>query len=150
MTAFAVKHIVGELGPLSKAMKQIRKSPYSYTSCEPEATNAALGADVYVIEVRSEPKGARSFWLGYRYKAFEKYPPAGGGKWLERFRFKIAARPCEQAQGRYFDNPIEIVQSNLTAWLREKQPGMLEIPAELVSGLESLLGDPANHAQAFA
>ena len=73
MTAFAVKHVVGDLGPLSKVMRQVKKAPYSYTSNEPEATNAALGNDIYVIEVRAEPKGSRSYWLGYRFKAFEKY-----------------------------------------------------------------------------
>jgi hypothetical protein len=99
MSAFAVKHIAGDLGPLSKIMKQVKKAPYSYASNEPEATNAALGNDIYVFEVRAEPKGLCSYWLGYKFKAFEKYPPAGGGKWLERFKFKNAARPCEQAEG---------------------------------------------------
>jgi len=150
MTAFAVKHVVGDLGPLSKVMRQVKKAPYSYTSNEPEATNAALGNYIYVIEVRAEPKGSRSFWLGYRFKAFEKYPPAGGGKWLEQFKFKNAARPCEQADGSYFDNPIEITELHLTAWLREKQPSMAEIPAELVPTLDGLLDDPANNARAFA
>jgi len=150
MTAFAVKHVVGTLGPLSKVMKQVKKAPYSYTSNEPEATNAALGNDIYVIEVRAESKASRSYWLCYKFKAFEKYPPAGGGKWLEQFKFKNAARACEQAEGRYFDAPVEIIESRLTAWLRENQPGMAEIPAELVPALDSLLGDPANNAKAFA
>ena len=150
MPAFAVKHIVGDLGPLSKVMKLVKKAPYAYTSNEPEATNAALGNDIYVIEVRAEPKGSRSYWLGYKFRAFEKYPPAGGGKWLEQFKFKNAARPCQQAEGSYFDAPIEIAESALTAWLREKQPGMVEIPAEFVPLLDSLLGDPANNARAFA
>ncbi|HEV8691680.1 MAG TPA: hypothetical protein VGQ91_15370, partial [Ideonella sp.] len=114
------------------------------------ASNAALGGHIYVIEVRAEPKGVRSYWLGYKYRAFEKYPPAGGGKWLEQFKFKNAARPCEQAEGSYFDAPIEIVESRLTAWLGETRPGMAEIPSELVPALDSLLGDPANDAKAFA
>jgi len=149
MTAFAVKHVVGDLGPLSKMMKQVRKGPYSYTSNEPEATNAALGNYIYVIEVRAEPKGSRSYWLGYKFRAFEKYPPAGGGKWLEQFKFKNAARACEQAEGSYVDTPIEIVEARLTAWLGEKRPGMTEIPPELVPELDNLLGDPANNAKAF-
>jgi len=150
MAAFAVKHIVEDLGPLSKVMKQVRKAPYSYASNEPEASNAALGNDIYVIEVRAEAKGARSFWLGYKFRAFEKYPPAGGGRWLEQFKFKNAARACEQAEGGYFDAPVEIVDAALTVWLREKQPGLAEIPPELVPSLEALLGDPANKARAYA
>ena len=150
MTAFAVKHIAGDLGPLSKVMKQVKKAPYSYASNEPEATNAALGNDIYVFEVRAEPKGLCSYWLGYKFRAFEKYPPAGGGKWLEKFKFKNAARACEQAEGSYFDTPIEIVEPRLAAWLGEKRPGMTEIPVELVPSLDRLLGDPANNAKAFA
>ena len=109
MTAFAVKHIAGDLGPISKVMKQVKKAPYSYASNEPEATNAALGNDIYVFEVRAESKGLYSYWLGYKFRAFEKYPPAGGGKWLEKFKFKNAAKACEQAEGSYFDAPVEIV-----------------------------------------
>jgi hypothetical protein len=150
MTAFAVKHFVDDLGPLSRVMKQVKKAPYSYASNEPEATNAALGNDIYVFEVRAEPKGLRSYWLGYKFRAFEKYPPAGGGKWLEQFKFKNAARACEQAEGCYFDTPIEIVEPRLGAWLGEKRPAMAEIPPELVPTLDRLLGDPANNAKAFA
>jgi hypothetical protein len=150
MPAFAVKHIVDHLGPLSKVMKQVKKAPYSYASNEPEATNAALGNDIYVIEVRAEPKGSSSFWLGYKFKAFEKYPPAGGGKWLERFSFKNAAKPCQQAEGCYFDAPIEIMEPRLAAWLGQKRPGMAEIPPELVPALDGLLVDPVNNAKAFA
>jgi hypothetical protein len=150
MSAFAVKHVVGDMGPLSKVMKQVRKAPYSYASNEPEATNAALGNYIYVFEVRSEPKGVRSYWLGYKFRAFEKYPPAGGGKWLEQFKFKHAAKACEQADGSYFDVPVEVVEPRLAAWLGEKWPGMAEIPADLVPTLDLLLGDPANSAKAFA
>src|SRR6187455_1134042 len=150
MTAVAGKQVVGDRGPLSKGMRQVKKAPYSYTSNEPERTNAALGNHLYVIEVRTAPKRSRSYWLGYRYKAFEKYPPAGGGKWLEQFKFKNAARACEQAEGCYFDIPIEIVEPRLGAWLGEKRPAMAEIPPELVPALDRLLGDPANNAKAFA
>lgn len=150
MTSFAVKHIVAELGPLSKLMREVRRAPHSYTSSEPEASNAALGNFIYVIEVRAEAKGPRSFWLGYKYKAFEKYPPAGGGRWREHFKFKNAARACERPEGSYFDEPIEITEAQMNTWLRERPPGMAEIPEDLVPGLDDLLGDPANHAKAFA
>ena len=42
------------------------------------------------------------------------------------------------------------MESPLKAWLRDKQPSMAEIPAELVMTLDSLLDDPANKARAFA
>lgn len=150
MTSFAVKHIVAEFGPLSKLMRQVRKAPYSYTSNEPEASNAALGNFIYVIEVRAEAKGLRSYWLGYKYKAFEKYPPAGGGKWHDQFKFKNAARACEQPEGSYFDEPVEITEAQVNAWLREKPLGMAEIPEDLLLGLDSLLVNPDNPAKAFA
>lgn len=65
MSAFAVKHIVEDYGPLATILKDVKRSPYSYTSNEPEASLAALGNDVYVIEVKVESKGIRSYWLGY-------------------------------------------------------------------------------------
>lgn len=149
MCAYAVRHIVAEHGPLAPMMKRVRTAPYSYTSSEPEATQAALGELVYVIEVRGEPRGPRSFWLGYQYRAYEKYPPAGGGLWLAQFRFKNTSRPCEQAEGRYFDSPVEITAPPLNLWLRERPPGMAEIPDELLPALDALLDDPQHQAKAY-
>jgi len=148
--AYAVKHIVEDHGLLARIMKDVRRTPYSYTSCEPEATQASLGGDVYVIEVRSEPKSTRSFWLGYKYRAFEKYPPAGGGLWRERFKYKNAARPMDRAQGAYFDSPIEIVDAQVNAWLREKTPAMAEMPEHVASALDALLANPEYGAKPFA
>ncbi|HWI81152.1 hypothetical protein [Ramlibacter sp.] len=150
MPAFAVKHIVEDQGLLTRIMKDVRRTPYSYASCEPEASDAALGNIVYVIEVRGEPKSPRSFWLGYKYRAFEKYPPAGGGLWRERFKFKNAARPMERAEGAYFDAPVEIENPQVTAWLREKAAVMAEMPEHLTSALDALLDDPARGAKRFA
>jgi hypothetical protein len=131
-------------------MRDVRRTPHSYTSSEPEASNAALGNFIYVIEVRAGARGSRSYWLGYRYKAFEKYPPAGGGKWRERFKFKNAARACERPEGSYFDEPIEITDSRIHAWLHARPAGMAEIPEDLVPGLDDLLDDAANRAKLFA
>ena len=122
MTAFAVKHFVGDLGPLSRVMKQVKKAPYSYASNEPEATNAALGNDIYVFEVRAEPKGLRArTGLATSSGPLRSTLPLGEAKWLEQFKFKNAARACEQAEGCYFDAPIEIVEPRLGAWLGEKR-----------------------------
>lgn len=143
MPAYAVKHIAEDHGALASLMKDVRKAPYSYASNEPEATQAALGNDVYVFEVRSTSKSSRSFWLGYKYRAYEKYPPAGGGLWGGRFKFKNAARPIDRAEGAYFASPVEVTDPGVNEWLREKQPGMVEIPAHLLGALEALLRDPA-------
>jgi hypothetical protein len=144
-----VKHIAAEHGPLAPMMKRVRTAPYSYTSNEPEASQAALGNFIYVIEVRGEARGPRSFWLGYKYRAYEKYPPAGGGRWLEHFKFKNASRPCEPAEGGYFDTPVEITEPGLSQWLRDRPAGMAEIPAELLPALDSLMDDPRHEAKAY-
>jgi len=148
--AYAVKHIVEDHGLLARMMKDVRRTPHSYTSCEPEATQASLGNDIYVIEVRAETKSARSFWLGYKYRAYEKYPPAGGGLWRGRFKFKNAARPMDRAQGAYFDTPVEIVDVDANAWLREKTPAMAEMPEHLVDALDALIDNPEHGAKLFA
>mgnify|MGYP000445102140 CR=1 FL=1 len=86
MSAYAVKHLAHDHGPLATTMKDVRRAPFSFTSHEPEASEAAQGNDVYVFEVRGEARGPRSYWLGYKYRAYEKYPPAGNGLWRERFK----------------------------------------------------------------
>lgn len=150
MSAYAVKHLVQDHGPLAAMMRDVRRAPFSFTSNEPEASEAALGNDIYVIEVRAEAKGARSFWLGYKYRAYEKYPPAGNGLWRERFKFKNAGRAGERAEGFYFDVPIEITDPVVGAWLREKTPGMAQMPAEFIAGVEALAANPGNGAKYFA
>ena len=69
LSAYAVKHIAHDHGPLASMMRDVRRGPFSFTSNEPEASDAALGNDIYVIEVRGEAKGPRSFWLGYKDRA---------------------------------------------------------------------------------
>ena len=149
MAAYAVKHIVEEHGPLAKIMKVVRKAPYSYTSKEPEASQAAYGGDIYVIEVRNESRNLRSYWLCYKYRAYEKHLRAGGALWPGDFKFKNAGRPVALAEGAYFDSPVEITDPEVSGWLREK-PGMAELPAQFITSLESLLDNPAHGAKAFA
>jgi hypothetical protein len=43
MSAYAVKHIEENRGPLASIMKDVKKQPYSLTSKEPEAKDAARG-----------------------------------------------------------------------------------------------------------
>ncbi len=149
MPAYAVKHLVADHGPLSRTMKGVRSNPHAYTSKEPEASEAALGNDIYVIEVSAEPSGRR-YALGYKYRAFEKYGPAGGGVWKGEFKFKVSATPCEPAVGVYFEAPVRIADAALCEWLGIKHPGMVEIPDHLAEMLEGLISEPANGARQFA
>lgn len=149
MPAYAVKHMVEKHGPLSKIMKDVRRTPHSYTSKETEATDAARGGDVYVIEVRATGS-RRTYALGYRYRAREKFALAGGRLWKDEFKFKNSAIPGAPADGVYFDEPVLIEDSALVEWLTGKQQGMEVTPLHLVSTLEELIANPANGARRFA
>lgn len=129
-------------------MRKVKKTPYSLTSKEAEALGAASGNFVYVIEVRVE-KGARSYWLGYKYQAYEMVRPAGGGLWEGKFKFKNSAKFAEPATGRYFDGPVRLADAALCEWLGGRPPGMEEIPAELVATMDAPFADPANEARSF-
>ena len=87
---------------------------------------------------------------GLQVPGLRKYPPAGGGLWRGRFKFKNAARPMDRAQGAYFDSPVEIVDVDANTWLREKTPAMAELPEHLVEALEALIGNPQHGAKLFA
>lgn len=130
-------------------MKDVKRKPHSFTSNDLEATNAANGNLVYVIEVRVE-KGVRSYWTGYKYRAFEKVRPAGGGNWNGGFKFKNAAKFTEPATGAYFDSPVRIDDVAGCEWLAGKQPGMAEMPPGLVAFIDAQFADPANAARSFA
>jgi hypothetical protein len=130
-------------------MRKVKKTPYSFTSKEPDATEAASGNFVYVIEVRVE-KGVRSFWLGYKYQAYEKVRPAGGGLWEGKFKFKNSAKFAEPATGHYFDGPVRLADAAVCEWLAVKLAGMAEIPPELLAMIDAPFADPANDARTFA
>ena len=149
MSAYAVKHIVEEQGPLLANLKTIRETPYSYTSKEPEAADAASGGDVYVIEIRRE--GAlRTFWLGYKYRARELFKPAGGGLWKDRFKYRNSAVPGDTAIGFYFEALTQIVDVPFCDWLSSLKPGMAKMPEHLTAALEAIIADPASGAKRFA
>lgn len=148
MPAYAVKHLVADHGPLSKIMKDVKRTPYSYTSKKPEATDAARGSDVYVIQV--EARGStRSYSLGYKYRATESYTLAGGGLWNGEFKFKNSATPGVGAIGFYFDPPLPINNVTVRQWLAGKQPGMAEIPVAVLNELEALAAASSVLAVAF-
>lgn len=149
MSAYAVKHIVEEQGPLLANLKTIRKTPYSYSSKEPEALNAASGGDIYVIESRRE--GAlRTYWLGYKYQAKELYKPAGGGLWKNRFKYRNSAVPGDTASGVYFEALTQIQDAPLCEWLATLTGGMGQIPDTLTAPLDAIIADPASGAKKFA
>ena len=148
MSAYAVKHIVEEQGPLLANLKTIRKTPYSYTSKEPEATDAALGSDIYVIEVRRE-SSLRTYWLGYKYRAKELFKPAGGGLWKDRYKYRNSAVPGDTAIGFYFEALTQIKDAPFCEWLSSLKPGMGKMPEDLVATLEAIIADPASGAKRF-
>lgn len=147
MSAFAVKHIVEEQGPLFSIMEAVRRQPYSLTSKEREAKLSAMGCNVYVIEVIIEST-KRIYRLGYRYRAWECYEGAGGALWKDRFKFKNMARP-DAPEGVYFDRPPAIDDSDFNEWYRRETLGMIEIPERQVAVLEQLIADPENNAKPF-
>ncbi len=149
MRAFVVKHIVEEQGPLLANIKVIKQSPYSYTSKEPEASDAADGNEVYVVEVRREGS-QRTYWFGYKYEANEKLRPAGGGLWKGRFKFKNSAKPATSARGAYFETLPQITDAALCEWLRSQTLGMAELPSSLRGALEAVIANPSNDAKRFA
>jgi hypothetical protein len=142
-----VKHIVEDQGPLLANLKTIRKLPHSYTSREPEASEAAAGGDVYVVEVRKE-KAVRTYWLGYKYQAKEKYAPAGGGVWKGGFRFRNSATPGDRADGVYFEVLPQITDAALCQWLSTQNP-MAAIPQEQIDQLEAMIGHHADAAREY-
>lgn len=148
MPAYAVKHLASEQGPLLANLKAIRQAPHSYTSREAEATDAALGNDVYVIEIRRE--GAqRSCWLGYKYQAKERFRPAGGGLWKDKFKFKNAAAPGDVAVGAYFETLPQITDTAFCEWLHGQTHGMAAIPEAHAAMLDALIEDQGNGAKRF-
>lgn len=149
MPAYAVKHLVSDHGPLSRIMKDVKKTPYSYTSKEPEASEAAAGCFIYVIEVCVE-KSIRTYRLGYKYRAYEKVRPAGGGLWKDEFKYKNSARWGEPATGVYFNEPVQIEDIEVCKWLAAKQPGMAEIPEPLVTALDAQIKKLGDVARLFA
>jgi hypothetical protein len=147
LAAFTVKHIVEEQGPLLANLKAIRKTPHSFTSREPEATEAAGGGDVYVVEVRKE-KAQRTYWLGYKYQAKELYKPAGGGVWKGGFRFRNSATPGDHADGVYFEVLPQITDADLCDWLSSQTP-MAQVPQPMIDHLEAIIAANGDGARSY-
>jgi hypothetical protein len=148
LLSFAVKHLVEEQGKLNTSLKEFRKQPYSYTSKEYEARQAAQGNNIYVIEVIVE-SNQRIYRLGYRYKAQECFEKAGGELWKDRFKYKNTTKYGIPVEGAYFDNPVVIKNAGFTEWYKGESLGMAVIPSVYVDILEEIISNPANGAKKF-
>ncbi|MBB3048958.1 hypothetical protein FHR99_003232 [Litorivivens lipolytica] len=148
MKAFAVKHLAYEHGPLSKILPEVEKQPYSLTSKQHEANEAAQGNFVYVIEVVRED-GSTIYRLGYKYRSTDVHKRAGGALWEGVFIYKNTVRYGEASDGMYFDSPVEITDSEFYDWFRGETLGMTHIPDDLVGVLDAIFADPKNHAKPF-
>lgn len=148
MPAYAVKHLVSQHGPVMANVKDLRKTPYSYTSRHTEANEAARGNYVYVIEVHRQG-GRTSYALAYKYKATEAFKRPGA-LWKDEFTYKNSAKPGAKAEGMYFETPVEIDKNAFNDWFLALRPGMAEIPWPLVLELDAIISDPANGAKGFA
>lgn len=148
MTAYAVKHISDDRGPITSIMKNVKKQPYSYTSKPEKAEGAAKGRFVYVIEVQ-RVSGATSYHLGYKYRAREAHKAAGGSLWGGQFEYKNSVAYGVASDGLYFDSPVLITDSDFIDWYKSETFGMAEIPGHLLPVLESIFSNPSNGAKAF-
>jgi hypothetical protein len=140
--------MVTELGPLSAILKGIKKQPYSYALNESEATKAALGNDIYVIEVVVEAR-KRIYRLGYRYRAYECFVRPGGTPWSSHFKYKNTIKHGLPAEGMYFDSPILIQDQEFTEWCKREPSAMLELPAKYIDVLEGIFSLAVNGAHSF-
>lgn len=153
LPSYAVKHQVSKDNPsLSSNIATIRVTPYSYTS-NLEGKLAAKGEYIYVIETRYNKKTKTTYWLGYKYRAFNAEERLGGLKWnptgKKEFKYKNTAKIGSPAQGFYFKEPVEIKDSMFINWYLEATWGMLEIKAEFIPVLDKLFEDPSNDAQEY-
>ena len=128
-------------------MKEVRRTPYSYSSKEPESSEAAHGRDIYVIEVRIE-ENTRRYALGYRYQSTEKFSRPGS-LWKDEFKFKNSATPGTPAVGVYYEPFVEISDVEVVEWLTSKQPGMAQIPAGVLAALQRVEAGAATSANRF-
>lgn len=149
MPAFLVKHMVADQGPAMANLKDLRRTPYSFTSRDAEAKAAALGNFVYVVEVHRDKQATR-YLLAYKYKAYEVFRRPGTALWKDGFKFKNSAIPGEHADGAYFESPVEITDSGMNDWLEALPTGMAELPQDMSPALDALIDAPENSALDFA
>lgn len=127
LPAFAVKHLSDIRGPLSTRLAIYRHQPRSFTSRDSEPGLAALGAWVYVIEVRRN-RGRTTYWLGYRYRAVRCVPYPSEGRWHGRFKYMNEAAAPPAVVGDFFEEPIRIDDIPFCAWYARQRSDMVCLP----------------------
>ena len=149
MTAFAVKHIARNRGPLVNRLSTYSCEPCSFTSKNQESCEAAKGNIIYVIEVRLISRRT-TYWLGYKYVARKQVTHPLPGKWDGRFTYmnKSAAPPF--AEGMYFDSPVQITNAKFCKWYARESFGMVELPSLLCAPLEEMFLAPGSGARKCA
>lgn len=148
MVAYAVKHNYEERGSLAKITHNFKNTPHSYTSKNKEATDAARGNVIYVIEV-SKDKLKTIYRLGYKFISTDKCERAGGALWEGVWKYKNTVVHPKPVNGCFFDSPVLIDSPKLDEWLRRKARGMLLMPEDLIDELEKLILNPINMAKQF-
>ena len=136
-------------GPLATTMRTYgaRRSRSPPTNPRPPRPRWATTS----TSSRSARSQGRALVLaGLQVPRVREEPAAGNGLWRERFKYKNAGRPGERGEGYYFDVPIAITDPVVSAWLRDKPPGMALMPDEFIAGVEALASDPVNGAKRFA
>lgn len=147
MPAFAVKHLVAEHGPVMANVKNIRKTPYSYTSKHYEAEESAKGNYIYVIEVHRSG-GETSYAIAYKYRATESFKKPGS-LWKDEFVYKNSATPGVKADGFYLEHPVLVSDLEFNYWFLSLPPGMAEIPSHLLPALDAVFENSSNGAKRF-
>ena len=149
-TSFAIKHNASRRKPLALRLGIYNHQPHSFTSRAGASREAANGNSIYVIETRRTKSGT-TYWLGYCFVSIGSKPEPSGGKWDGEFDFMNVSAPPFPAQGRYFDEPVEIEDAAFIEWFTPQQ-GMVAVspsPSFCVK-LETMLLNPALGAKACA
>jgi hypothetical protein len=137
LSAYAVKHIEKDYGPLVNLLPKFKKQPFSLTSKKAKAEDAATGKFIYVIEVLRH-KSITSYKLGYKYKATEYFTAAGGALWEGTFKYKNAVKYGTASEGKYFEEPMLITAPQFIEWYKTETRGMAYIPDECIEILEEI------------
>ena len=94
--------------------------------------------------------GKTKYFLGYKFVARKCEEHPHPGKWHGQFKFKNEAAPPPHAEGIYLDNPVEITNAKLHAWLSDQRFGMAELSPDLIPAIEAVFTAPGAHAKRCA
>lgn len=138
MSSYIVRHLPEDLGDVVSLYKNVKKSPFSYTSKENESYLATKNEFIYVVERRIEDKDV-FYYLAYRYRCSERFKKAGREKWLDQFEYKNTVKYGNDPELVLIDPPVLIEDSSFCSWYKKKTLGMCELPFEHEKKLKALL-----------